>query len=88
MVTVFPSSSCSLTTSSPAVYNRPETMVHVGSKTSHFTYSSGLNQNYIQVDLCTPRFSVPSRPADLQDDWMTLAVTLSRKQIDLWAICN
>ncbi|KAL7827076.1 hypothetical protein SRHO_G00327940 [Serrasalmus rhombeus] len=62
--------------------------VHVGSKTSHFTYSSGLNQNYIQVDLCTPRFSVPSRPADLQDDWMTLAVTLSRKQIDLWAICN
>ncbi|KAL7827039.1 hypothetical protein SRHO_G00327570 [Serrasalmus rhombeus] len=62
--------------------------VHVGSKTSHFTYSSGLNQNYIQVDLCTPRFSVPSRPADLQEDWMTLAVTLFRKQIDLWAICN
>ncbi|KAL7855582.1 hypothetical protein AOLI_G00191860 [Acnodon oligacanthus] len=66
MVTVFPSSSCSPTTSSPAVYNRPETVVPVGSETSHLAYSSGLNKNYIQVDLCPPPPPIPLSLPGLQ----------------------
>ncbi|KAL7845879.1 hypothetical protein AOLI_G00240710 [Acnodon oligacanthus] len=38
---------------------------------------------FSEVNPCTPCHCVPPRPADLQEDHMTCAVTLSKKQVVL-----